>query len=142
MQERLHEHINQELNTNTATDTIFIVAAITFNFLMGCIGASAAAAAAQGSNDYRTGAVIVYVITFILTVIVNGIAIVGLITGRGTRKLLSSGLLKMYEDAKVNQYYNSALLTNYERRYVLFIAIVGVVGLASAAIPLVILIFF
>jgi len=143
MQERLHEHINLELRTNTTTDTIFILAAIIFNFMMLCIGSTAAAAAAtsgEGSTELGPASIVIYIITLLLTVIVNGIAIIGLITGRGTRKLLSIGLLKMYQDAKVNEYYNPALLTNYERRYVLFIGIVSVIGFASAAIPLVILV--
>lgn len=141
MQERLHEHINSELHTNTTTDTTFILAAIMFNFLMLCIGSAAAIAAAQPTANFQVGSIIVYVITLILTVIVNGIAIIGLITGRGTRQLLSSGLLKMYEDANVNQYYDSSLLTNYARRYVLFIGIVAVLGFAAFSIPLVIMVF-
>ena len=142
MQERLHEHINLELRTNTTTDTIFILAAVIFNFMMLCIGSAAAAGAAgEGPAEMGPASIVIYIITLILTLIVNGIAVIGLITGRGTRKLLSSGLLKMYKDAQVNEYYDSALLTNYERRYVLFIGIVCVIGFAAAAIPLVILVF-
>jgi hypothetical protein len=142
MQERLHEHINLELHTNTTTDTTFILAAIVFNFVMLCIGSTAAAGASdQGPVELGSASIVIYIITLILTLVVNGIAVIGLITGRGTRKLLSSGLLKMYQDAEVSAYYDAALLTNYERRYVLFIGIVCVIGLAAAAIPLVILVF-
>lgn len=102
MQERLHEHINLELRTNTTTDTIFILAAIIFNFMMLCIGSAAAAGAAgEGPAEMGPASIIIYIITLILTLIVNGIVVIGLITGRGTRKLLSSGLLKMYKDAQV-----------------------------------------
>jgi hypothetical protein len=141
MQERLHEHINEELRTNTNTDTIFILAAILFNFAMLCIGSASAAAAAAPDTNFKTGSIIVYVITLLLTVLVNGIAISGLITGRGTRVLLSDGLLKMYQDSKVEKYYDSKLLTNYGQRYILFIGIVVSVACASTSIPLVILVF-
>lgn len=142
MQERLHEHINLELRTNTTTDTIFILAAVIFNFMMLCIGSTAAAGATgQGPADMGAASIVIYIITLFLTVIVNGIAVIGLITGRGTRRLLSNGLLKMYNDAELNEYYDSALLTNYEQRYVLFIGIVCVIGFAAAAIPLAILVF-
>ena len=34
----------------------------------------------------------------------------------------------MYEDAGVSQYYHPSLLSNYMRRYVMFVAIIGVLG--------------
>lgn len=141
MQERVHEHINNELGTNTATDTIFMLAAITFNFLMLCIGSASAAAAAQPEESFKVGSIIVFAITLILTILVNGLAVIGLITGRNTRKMLVGGLLKMYEDAKVSEYYDAALLTNYTRRYALFVGIIITMALASVAIPLVIIVF-
>ncbi len=141
MQDTVHRHIIEEVRANTTTDTIFILAAIGFNFVMLCIGSSAAALAAQPSTNFRVGSIIVYVITLLLTLLVNGIAVIGLVTGRSTRRMLVTGLEKMYQDNQVSQYYDSALLTNYSRRYVLFIGIVLVVALAALAIPLVILVF-
>ncbi len=141
MQEKVHDHIDQELRTNTTTDTIFVLAAIVFNFLMLCVGSSAATAAAQAGANFKVGSIIIYVITLILTILVNGIATIGLLTGRGTRTLLVSGLAKMYHVNKVDEYYDAALLTNYTRRYALFIGIVTVVAFAAVSIPLVLLIF-
>ena len=140
MLERLHEHINQELNVNTRTDTIFVVTGIIFNFIMLAISS---AMAGEATNAYdgssNMTASIVLGITMTLSVLINGIAITGLITGRTTREKLYAGLLKMYTDSKVAQYYDASLLSNYTNRYALFMGVIGLLGLASIVIPLVVL---
>ena len=141
MLHEIHDHINQEVRINTRTDTIFVVTAIVFNLIMLGVG-SALADNAAGDLSQGTGQVtsaVVLAIIFAVSILVNGISIVGLLTGRATRKTLSQGLLKMYEDAGVSQYYHPSLLSNYMRRYVMFVAIIGVLGAASIIIPLVVL---
>jgi hypothetical protein len=140
MLERLHDHINQELNTNTRTDTIFVITGIVFNFIMlGISSAMAGEATANYNGSNNMTASIVLGITMTLSVLINGIAITGLITGRTTREKLYAGLIKMYADSKVAQYYDTSLLTNYNNRYALFISVIGLLGLASIGIPLVVL---
>ncbi|TAK27111.1 MAG: hypothetical protein EPO21_24295 [Chloroflexota bacterium] len=133
MLERLHEHINLELGINTRTDTIYVVTAIIFNFVMLGINASVAAGASRGDATARA----VLIITMVLSILVNGIAVLGLLTGRQTRHKLLRGLLKMYTDAGVGQYYDPTLLSNYDRRYVMFTAIIALLGVAGILIPLV-----
>ena len=139
MLERLHEHINLELRVNTRTDTIFVVTAVVFNFVMLAIGSSMASEATADFSDNRTTPMIVLFITLGMTLLVNGIAIVGLMTGRATRERLSEGLFKMYKDAEVDQYYEKTLLENYMRRYVIFTTIIGLLAINAIAIPLVVL---
>ena len=137
MLERLHEHINEELRVNTRTDTIFILTAVIFNFVM--LGINSAMATEATDNRTDITPMIILIITLLLSLLVNGISITGLLTGRATRLKLSQGLLKMYADVEVAQYYDESLLTNYMRRYVMFIAIIGLLGATSILIPLVIL---
>ncbi|MGC9350183.1 MAG: hypothetical protein ACP5JG_18730 [Anaerolineae bacterium] len=140
MLHEIHDHINQEVRINTRTDTIFVVTAIVFNFIM--LGVSSALAT-EASESLREGggttSAIVLAINFTISILVNGVAVTGLLTGRATRKMLSQGLLKMYQDTEVSQYYHPSLLTNYMRRYVMFVAIIGILGVASILIPLVVL---
>ncbi len=133
MLERLHNHIQSELHVNTRTDTIFVLAAIVFNFVMLGIGSTLAA------SDPDLEGIVVIVIAIGGTLLVNGIAILALQFGRSTRDTLLRGLIKMYEDAGVSQYYDATLLTNYGQRYTLFSAIVGILGLMAIVIPLVLL---
>jgi hypothetical protein len=137
MLERLHDHINEELRVNTRTDTIFILTAVIFNFVM--LGINSAMATEATDNRTDITPMIILSITLVLSLLVNGISITGLLTGRTTRKKLSQGLLKMYADVEVVQYYDESLLTNYMRRYVMFISIIGLLGTTSILIPLVIL---
>jgi len=137
MLERLHDHINEELRVNTRTDTIFILTAVIFNFVM--LGINSAMATEATDNRTDVTPMIILSITLVLSLLVNGISITGLLTGRATRKKLSQGLLKMYSDVDVVQYYDESLLNNYMRRYVMFISIIGLLGTTSILIPLVIL---
>lgn len=141
MLHEVHDELTQEVRINTRTDTIFVITAIVFNFVMlgvsSALANEAADALFQGSGEVTSA--IVLAINFTISILVNGIAIAGLLTGRATRKTLSQGLLKMYEDAEVSRYYHPSLLTNYMRRYVMFVAVIGVLGFASVLIPLVVL---
>ena len=141
MLHEIHDHINEEIRINTRTDTIFVITGIIFNFIMLAVSSGLATAAANELGQSRAGttSAIVLAINFIVSVLVNGVAITGLLTGRATRKMLSQGLLKIYEDGDVSQYYHPALLTNYMRRYTMFVAIIGILGFSSILIPLVVL---
>lgn len=141
MLDRLHEHISQELNVNTRTDTIFVVTGIIFNFIMLAISWPLAFAAIEGTGESEgTTLLILLIITMALAFLINSIAVIGLLTGRATRAKLMHGLVAMYKDADVDKYYDESLVANYMRRYVLFVAILGLLGLMTILIPLVVLI--
>jgi hypothetical protein len=140
MLENIHDHINQEIRLNTRTDTIFVVTAIVFNFVMlGTSSALAGEAASDVGEGTITASFVILIVNVVVSILVNSIAIIGLLTGRGTRKTLTQGLMKMYQDTNVDQYYHLSLLTNYTRRYIMFIAIIGILGVSSVIIPLIVL---
>jgi hypothetical protein len=74
-------------------------------------------------------------------VIFNGLAIFGLMVGRSTRMKLIERLLEMYADKDVGKYYDQSLISNYSKRYVLFGAVVIVLGLTAIIVPLTMRIF-
>jgi hypothetical protein len=131
MIERVHEHLLNELSTNTRTDTIFIITAILLNLLT--LGVNSAVASAQGG---RVQAVVLF--TFVaLLIIVNLVAEIGLIRGRQTRAKILKGLMKMYKDQGVDGYYDPSLLGDYSVRYNLFILAVLFTGIVALVIPFV-----
>jgi len=142
MLHEIHEQLTQEVRINTRTDTIFVITAIVFNFIMMAVSSALAGEAADARTDIDATAtsLIVLIINIVISLLVNGVSIAGLMTGRATRQKLSSGLLRMYEDADVSKYYDAALLSNYMRRYVLFVTVIAVLGTASILIPLVVLV--
>ena len=130
MIERVHEHITGELNTNTRTDTIFVLTGIFLNLLV--LGINSGIAATGGG----TTAIIMFTLVALL-IVVNLVVEFGLIRGRQTRTKLLNGLLKMYKDQGVEGYYDPSLLSDYRTRYNLFMLAVLSTGLVALIIPFV-----
>lgn len=136
MLERVHEHIVSELQQNARTDTIFVVTAVIFNLIvLGINSAVAGEAASEGgdpSNDF------ILAVFILMSLLVNGIAILALSFGKQSRNKLLRGLLAMYHDNEVDQYYDSSLLTSYNKRYMLFTGIILCLAITSIVVPLII----
>jgi len=132
MIERVHEHIINELGSNTRTDIIFVLTAILLNLIT--LGVNSGIASAQ--ND---GTTTIVMFTFVaLIIVVNFVAEIGLIRGRIMRQKLLDGLLKMYKDQGVEGYYDPSLLNDYKTRYNLFMLAVLFTGLVAIIIPFII----
>jgi hypothetical protein len=139
MLEKLHEHMVDELNQSSRTDTIFILAAIVFDLIaLGINSGIASSASNSYENSSNTGANLTLVIMILMTLIVNVLALLGLNTGRGTRQKLMDGLFNMYVDNQIDKYYDHALINNYQTRYWLFSAIICVLAFTSVVIPLIV----
>jgi hypothetical protein len=135
MIERVHEHLLNELNTNTRTDIVFVLAAIALNLLT--LGVNSAIAG--GGNAQRDATATIVMFTFVaLLIVVNIVAEIGLIRGRQTRIKLLTGLVKMYQDQGVAGYYDPSLLGDYRIRYNLFMLVVLFTGLIGMIIPFII----
>jgi len=133
MIERVHEHIISELGTNSRTDTIFILTGIILNLLVLAINSGIA----SGGGDAAT--IIVMLALVALLIVVNLIVELGLIKSRQTRTKLLNGLLKMYKDQGVADYYDPSLLSDYRTRHNLFMFGVLFIGLVALVIPFVLL---
>jgi hypothetical protein len=135
MLERVHEHIVSELGQSARTDTVFVITAVVFNLVVLGVNSAVAGEASNGGNvtsDTILGVLIV------VSLIINTIAVTALSVGRATREKLLEGLLAMYRDNEVDQYYDPSLLTNYGRRYWLFTAVIVCLGLTAIVVPLII----
>ncbi len=132
MIERVHEHLLSELNSNTRTDTIFILTAIILNLIT--LGVNSGIASGGGG-----GRETIVMFTFVaLLIVVNLVSEVGLIRGRQMRGKLLNGLMKMYKDQNVEGYYDPSLMGDYGTRYDLFMLAVLFTGLIALIIPFII----
>ena len=136
MLERVHQHIVSELQQGSRTDTIFVITAVVFNLIVLGINSGLAEAAASRSRDASDD--IVLAVFIAMSLLVNTIAITALYLGRGTRDKLLNGLLAMYRDNDVDQYYDSSLLVNYGKRYLLFAAVIICLAITGIVVPLII----
>ncbi len=132
MIEHIHNHITSELQTNTRTDTIFILSAILLNLITLAINSGMVE---QSRTD--NSMLIVMFLFVVLIVLVNLVVIFGLMKGKQTRMKLVSGLMKMYKDKEVDKYYDESLLGNYNVRYNLFIMVVTFTGIIAIVVPFV-----
>ena len=136
MLEKVHQHIINELQQSSKTDTIFIITAVLFNLLVLAINSAVAGSAvsdeANASDDF------VLVVFLIMLVVVNIIVVNGLATGKNTRRKLLDGLVSMYRDNQVDQYYDAGLLNNYGMRYSLFMRVILCLAATSVIVPLII----
>ena len=136
MIDKVHQHIMNDLQQSSRTDTIFVVTAVIFNLIVLAINSSVASTAASekasSSDDF------VLIAFIIMAIIVNSISIVALYAGKNARNKLLQGLLSMYQDNEVDKYYDFSLLTDYSKRYFLFTAIVLCLAITSVVVPIVI----
>ena len=137
MLEKVHQHIVSELRQGARTDTIFVVTAVVFNLIVLGINSAVAGDAASQQGDSSTNDLILTVF-IVMTLLVNGIAVAALYVGKQTRSKLLSGLLTMYRDNDVDKYYDSSLLTNYDRRYLLFTGVILCLAITAIVVPLII----
>ena len=133
MIEHVHKHITSELGQNTRTDIIFVLTAILLNLISLAVNSGFV----EKSRTESTYLVVMYIFVALI-ILINLVAIFGLLKGKQTRSKLLNGLLSMYKDQNVEKYYDSSLLSNYNIRYNLFILVVVFTGLISIIVPFVI----
>lgn len=130
MIEHVHKHITSELQQNTRTDIIFILTAIILNLITLAVNSGMS----ETSRTDNSSLIVMFIFVGLI-VMVNLVVIVGLLKGKQTREKLLNGLIKMYEDQNVNQYYDLKLLENYNTRYNLFIMVVVFTAIIATIIP-------
>ncbi len=130
MIEHVHKHITSELQQNTRTDIIFILAAILLNLITLAVNSG------MSENSRTDNASLIVMFIFVcLIVLVNLVVVIGLMKGKQTREKLLAGLIQMYKDEDVDKYYDTTLLGNYNLRYNLFIMVVIFTGIIGAVVP-------
>ena len=129
MVEKVHDHIVEELKTNTRTDTVVVLAAIFLNFVTLAINTIIASSDSTLTNVAIMGLFVAFIL------VVSFVAEVSLVKGRQTRVKLLSGLVKMYQDNGVDAYYDQTLLSAYKTRYDLFMVTVLATGIIAIVIP-------
>lgn len=136
MIEKVHQHIINELQQTSKTDTVFVVTAVLFNLLVLAINSAIAGNAV--SKNVKSSDDIILVLFILMAILVNIIVTGALSTGKNTRIKLLDGLVSMYKDNDVDRYYDSSLLNNYGKRYLFFTAVILCLALMSIAVPLII----
>ena len=134
MIERVHQHIINELQQGSRTDTIFIVTAVLFNLIVLAVNSGVASSAVSDKPNASDDVVLIIFIFLIL--VVNLVSVRALFAGKRNRNLLINGLLSMYKDNQVDKYYDSSLLANYDKRYFSFAIVILCIAFIAVVVPL------
>ena len=144
MKDRMHEQMTSELKQNTRTDTIVVITAIILNLLF--LGINSGVASAVHEYEYtgpgleRTSinitALVIMVILFALVIAINFFVLRILSRGKERRAKLMAGLMKMYKEESMEEYYDPSIEQGYEARYNLFSAVVVSLGAVAILVPL------
>ena len=137
MLEKIHQHIVSELGQGSRTDTIFVVTAVAFNLIVLGIN-SAVAGGAADQDTYSAVNDVVLTAFIVMLIFVNIISVTALSVGKQTRHKLLDGLLAMYSDNDVDKYYDTSLLINYDKRYMLFTGVILCLAVTAVVVPLII----
>jgi len=136
MLQQIHDHIVSELGQSSRTDTIFVVTAVVFNLIV--LGVNSGVSLAATEENASTANDLILVVFIVMTLLLNIIAVTALALGRRTRRMLLNGLAAMYHDNEVDKYYDPALLSNYEVRYLLFAGVIVTLAITAIVVPLII----
>jgi hypothetical protein len=132
MIEHVHNHITSELQQNTKTDIIFILASIALNLITLAVNSGLV----EKSRTDNTMLAVMFIFVA-LVILINLVAIFGILKGKQTRTKLLNGLIAMYKDQNVAKYYDESLLSSYSVRYNLFIMVVVCTGVIAIIVPFV-----
>jgi len=135
MIKKLHDQITTELGQSSRTDTIFVVTAIVFNLVVLGIN-SALSDTAADENTLQSN--LIFYVFIVVTLLINSASLTALLIGRRTRNKLLGGIIKMYQDNQVDQYYPEDLLKAYGTRYLLFATVIVLLGITAIVVPLII----
>jgi hypothetical protein len=132
MLEYVHKHIVAELQQSAKTDMIFILSSILLNLITLAINSGMV----EKSRTDETMLAVMFIFVG-LVLLINVVAIFGLLKGKQTRTKLLNGIIEMYRDQKVDKYYDVSLLGSYSVRYNLFIMVVVCTGVIAIIVPFV-----
>lgn len=135
MKEKLHDQITAELGQSSRTDTIFVVTAIIFNLVV--LGINSALSE-NAADDLNLQSNLIFLVFIVVTLLINSASLTALLIGRKTRNKLLEGIIKMYKDSEVDQYYPEELLNAYGTRYLLFAAVIVLLGITAILVPIII----
>ena len=157
MKERIYEQISKELKLATRIDLVTVIVAVAvvlmifpvaMIFAASSVGSIASgltngisgALANMRSATFNTTPTIIMFVCILVILAITCYAARTLLNNKKQRVKLNEGLMKLYKDEGVDQYYDGSIFKSYEARYNLFTVIITAVGALSIIVPLIIFI--
>ena len=116
-----------------------MVSAVIFNLVV--LGINWGVAEPDRNQVHQASDDIILSMLIAATVLINLFVVRALLTGRETRQKFLHGLVTMYKDNNVEEYYDDSLLSTYGFRDKLFVAVVLILAVIAIFVPLMMRIF-
>ena len=144
MKDRMHQQMTSDLKQGTRTDTIVVVVAIFLNLLFLGINSGVASSVLEydysGAGTEQTSinpiTLTIMIVLMLLVITIDFFVIRILNKGKERRAKLMAGLLKMYQEEGMEQYYDPSLEQGYDARYNLFNAVIVALGVTAILVPI------
>jgi amino acid transporter len=154
MKERIHQQISHELKQATRLDVKIVIIGIVITLILFFMAMGFAASTvgsvtgeltagltrAPVTMSFNVSPTIVMFILIIAVFAINWFSVRALLNNKKERAKLTEGLMKLYKDEGVDQYYDGSIFKSYETRYNIFSVILAILGAVSIIAPLVIFI--
>ncbi len=149
MKERIHEQISHELKQATRLDTKIAIIAIVVSLILFTIamlfafsttGSIIGILGGMRSTVFNIAPTIIMFVSILAILAINWYSVTTLLKNKKQRAKMNKGLMKLYKDTGVAQYYDGSIFKGYETRYNLFAIMLIAVGAVSVIAPLVIFI--
>jgi hypothetical protein len=146
MKEQIHEQISYELKSATKLDIKIVIIAIVVSlilfglamgFAMNTTDSIRTLFSGGSSSVVNTAPVIIMFVSLAAIFAVIYFSVQTLLNNKKQRAKLNKGLVKLFKDEGVAQYYDGSIFKGYETRYNLFVVMLISVGAVSIIAPLV-----
>ena len=137
MIEGIHKHLLSELDRAGRSDTIFVLAGVSFNLLVLFINWAQASNITNGYGGSKQDSIIIFAIFLVGTVVVSTACLLTLINSRRICNQCHNALARIYEDTEVSKYMPQGISTLGNKRFILSFVVVGGTGIIAVIVPLV-----
>jgi ABC-type transport system involved in multi-copper enzyme maturation permease subunit len=137
MIEGIHKHLLSELDRAGRSDTIFVLAGVSFNLLVLFINWAQASTITSTYREAGTDSFIIFAIFIIGTLVVSTSCLLTLMNSRRICNKCHKALVQIYEDTEVSKYMPEGMGNLGNKRFILSFIVVGGTGLLAVVVPLV-----
>ena len=137
MIEGIHKHLLSELDRAGRSDTIFVIAGVSFNLLVLFINWVQASNINSPYGEPGKDSFIIFAIFLIGTLVVSTTCLLTLMNSRRICIKCHEALVQIYEDTDVSKYMPEGIGSLGNKRIILSFIVVGGTGLLAVLVPLV-----
>lgn len=138
MIEAIHKHLLSEIDRAGRSDTIFVLAGVSFNLLVLFINWVQADILSKSHKGLMIDSLFIFIIFMVGTLVVSSACLLTLISSRKICNRCHEALMLIYKDMNVSKYMPEGISYLGNKRFILSFIVVSGTSLIAVVIPLVV----